>query len=102
MHFTVVMRSRSLFLSMYSEKKISDMIGSCEEVILELVGSKCLAVLLYGLECYPLIKSDLSSSDFVSTRVLMNEIIEICKISVLLMTVVYSLASLLPSEILKK
>ena len=31
-----------------------------EEVILELVGSKCLPVLLYGLECYPLIKSDLS------------------------------------------
>ena len=42
-----------------------------EEVILELVGSKCLPRLLYGLECYPLIKSDLSSLDFVITRVLL-------------------------------
>ena len=43
-----------------------------EEVILELVGSKCLPVLLYGLECYQLIKSELSSLDFVITRVLMT------------------------------
>jgi len=43
-----------------------------EEVILELVRSKCLPVLLYGLECYQLIKLDLSSLDFVITRVLMK------------------------------
>ena len=43
-----------------------------EEVILKLVGSKRLPVLLYVLECYPLTKSDLSTLDFVITRILMK------------------------------
>ena len=36
-----------------------------EEVVLQLLNSKCIPVLLYGLEACPLLKSDLSSLDFV-------------------------------------
>jgi len=36
-----------------------------EDVILELVHSKCLSALLYGLEACPLRKSDITSLDFV-------------------------------------
>ena len=44
-----------------------------EEVVLELVKCKCLPILLYGLECCPLNKSDVQSLDFaVSTRFLMK------------------------------
>jgi len=32
-----------------------------EEVTLQLVKSKCLPILLYGLECYSLLKADLYS-----------------------------------------
>jgi len=39
-----------------------------EEVILHLVKTKCLPILLYGLECYPLIKADIRSLDFAVTR----------------------------------
>ena len=55
-------------------RKLVGKIGglASEEVILELVGSKCLPVIFYGLECYPLIKSDLSSLDFVITRALVK------------------------------
>ena len=38
-----------------------------EEVILQLI-SKCIHVLLYGLEACPLVKSELSSLDFVINR----------------------------------
>ena len=38
----------------------------------ELVRSKCLPILLYGLECYSLLKADLRSLDFVVTRFLMK------------------------------
>jgi len=41
-----------------------------EEVILHLVSSKCLPVLLYGLEVCPLTKTDLKSLDFVINRFL--------------------------------
>jgi len=41
-----------------------------EEVVLQLVLSKCLPVLLYGLEACPLTKSMLSSLDFVINRFL--------------------------------
>ena len=37
-----------------------------EEVTLQLIKSKCLPVLLYGLEACPLTKTDLQSRDFVS------------------------------------
>ena len=39
-----------------------------EDVILELIRSKCLPALLYGLEACPLRKSDISSLDFVVNR----------------------------------
>ena len=43
-----------------------------EEVVLQLVLSKCLPVLLYGLEACPLTKSMLSSLDFVINRFFMK------------------------------
>jgi len=43
-----------------------------EEVILELVKSKCLPILLYGLECFFLNVSDIKSLDFTVTRFLMK------------------------------
>jgi len=44
---------------------------ACEEVTLELLRSKCIPVLIYGLECFSLPKSDLKSLDFAVTRFLM-------------------------------
>jgi len=43
-----------------------------EEVILELVKSKCLPILLYGSECFSLNISDIKSLDFTVTRFLMK------------------------------
>jgi len=43
-----------------------------EEVVLELVKCKCLPILLYGLECCPLNKSDVKSLYFAVTRFLMK------------------------------
>ena len=43
-----------------------------EEVILQLLISKCIPILLYGLEPCPLRKSDLSSLDFVINRFFMK------------------------------
>jgi len=43
-----------------------------EEVTLQLVNSKCLSILLYGLECYSLLKADLHSLDFVVMRFLIK------------------------------
>jgi len=43
-----------------------------EEVILQLIISKCIPVLLYGLEPCPLMKSELSSLDFVINRFFMK------------------------------
>jgi len=39
-----------------------------EEVTLQLIKSKCLPVLLYGLEACPLTKTNLQSLDFVVNR----------------------------------
>ena len=39
-----------------------------EDVVSQLLSSKCLPSLLYGLEACPLVKSDLSSLDFVINR----------------------------------
>ena len=49
-------------------------IGRCasEEVILDLVRSKCLPSLLYGTEACPLNKTELRSLNFTVTRVLMK------------------------------
>ena len=48
--------------------------GRCasEEVTLPLIKSKCLPVLLYGLEACPLTKSNLQALDFVSNRFFMK------------------------------
>jgi len=43
-----------------------------EEVILQLIISKCIPVLLYRLEACPTVKSELSSLDFVINRFLMK------------------------------
>jgi len=43
-----------------------------EDVVLQLLSSKCLPSLLYGLEACPLVKSDLSSLDFVINRFFMK------------------------------
>ena len=43
-----------------------------EEVILQLVRTKCMPVLLYGLEACPFRKSDSSSLDFVVNRFFMK------------------------------
>jgi len=43
-----------------------------EEVTLELVKRKCMPILLYGLECYTLLKADIRSLDFVVMRFLMK------------------------------
>ena len=43
-----------------------------EEVFLHLLTSKCVPVLLYGLECFSLRKSEVQSLDFVCRRVLMK------------------------------
>ena len=46
-------------------------IGS-EEVIIQLIKSKCISVLVYGLEVCPLTKSDLKSLDFPVNRFFMK------------------------------
>jgi len=43
-----------------------------EEVVLHLIISKCIPVILYGLEACPLTKSDLQSIDFVIHRFFMK------------------------------
>jgi len=43
-----------------------------EEVILQLVSSKCMPVLLYGLEACPLNKAAVNSLDFVINRFFMK------------------------------
>ena len=43
-----------------------------EVVIVELVKSKCLPILLYGLECCNLRSADLSSLDFTYNRLFMK------------------------------
>jgi len=57
-----------------------------EEVILQLISSKCTPILLYGLEACSLTKSDLCSLDFVINRLLMKlfetrnmEIVKYCQ-----------------------
>ena len=39
-----------------------------EDVTLQLINVKCVPILMYGLEACPLVKSDLSSLDFVINR----------------------------------
>jgi len=70
-----IVRSKSFKCSLDKRKKkfyraangIFGNIGrvASEEVILHLISSKCLPILLYGLECLPLYKYQLNSLDFV-------------------------------------
>ena len=57
-----------------AENAIFGKIGriASEEVILQLVMTKCMPVLLYGLEACPLTKSDLRSLDFIINRFFMK------------------------------
>ena len=78
----VLVKSRTFRCSLSDAKKsfyrsvnvIFGRIGrqSSEEVVLQLMSSKCLPILLYGLEACPLTKSDLNSLDFVVNRFLMK------------------------------
>jgi len=43
-----------------------------EEVILQIISSKCMPILMYGLETLPLQKSQLNSLDFVTNRLFMK------------------------------
>jgi len=43
-----------------------------EEVLIELIKCNCMPILLYGIECFFLPKSDVKSLDFVVTRFLMK------------------------------
>ena len=43
-----------------------------EEVIIQIIWTKCMPVLLYGLEAYPLRKSDINSLNFVVNRFFMK------------------------------
>jgi len=43
-----------------------------EKVVLQLINKKCIPSLLYGLEACPLVKSELSSLDFVVNRFFMK------------------------------
>ena len=43
-----------------------------EEAALQLISSKCVPVLIYGLEACPLLKSDLSSLDYIINRFFMK------------------------------
>jgi len=60
-----------IVLQMLYLEKVGVTIAS-EEVELQLLISKCIRILLYGLEPCPLVKSDLSSLDFVINRFLMK------------------------------
>jgi len=57
-----------------------------EEVVIHLIKTKCVPILLYGLEALPLNKSQLSSLDFVVNRFFMKlfktsdiKVVEICR-----------------------
>jgi len=61
-------------MSIRSANAIFASIGrtACEEVTLELFGSKCIPVFIYGLECFSLPNGDLKSLDSAVTRFLMK------------------------------
>ena len=79
---TYVAKSRQFRCSIDHDKKsffrsanaIFGKIGrtASEEVTLELLKTNCIPVLIYGLECFSLPKSDLKSLDFAVTRFLMK------------------------------
>ena len=46
--------------------------GRAYEVVIQIIRIKCMPVLLYGLEAYPLRKSDINSLNFVVNRFFMK------------------------------
>ena len=76
------MRSRAFKCSLHHAKKLFyrsanaafSEIGrlASEEVVLQLIISKCIAVVSHGLEACPLTESDLLSMDFVINRFFMK------------------------------
>jgi len=83
----IITRSRAFKCSLHHAKKlfyrsanaIFGEIGriASEEIVLQLIISKCILVILYGLEACPLTKSDSLSMDFVINRFFMK----LCKTS---------------------
>jgi hypothetical protein len=71
-----------------------------EEVVLQLVSSKCLPILMYGTEACGLRKSDIQSLDFAIIRFLMK-LFKTSNISIIQDTIVF-FNFLLPSELLVK
>ena len=71
-----------------------------EEVVLELIRTKCLPVLLYGLECFSINKSDLGSLDFCVNRFLMK-LFRTCNID-LISEIRLNFNFELPSELIAK
>ena len=71
MRFSVSYAKRSFYRS---SNAIFGKVGrhASEEVILQLLKSKCMPMLLYGLVCSALLKSDVKSSDSAVTRFLMK------------------------------
>ena len=67
-------KSGNHIISYHNANAILGKIGgrAPEDVILELIRSKCFPALLYGLEACPLRKSDISSLDFVVNRFFMK------------------------------
>jgi len=57
-----------LFLKRVYLLQVCALRTSSEEVLLQLVKSKCLPILLYSLEVCPLTKTDLKSLDFVINK----------------------------------
>jgi len=72
--------------------------SASEEVILHLIDSKCLPILLYGLDCCPLTKQDIKSIDFCVNRFLMK-LFKTSNIDIINECIVYFEFSL-PSEML--
>jgi len=60
------------FIVLQSANAIFARVGriASEEVVLHLMSTKCIPILLYGLEACPLRKTDLNSLDFVVNRFL--------------------------------
>ena len=72
--FDVVLTTPKKHSTVRSTQCLARSIGRCasEEVILDLVRSKCLPSLLYGTEACPLNKTELRSLNFTITRILMK------------------------------
>ena len=68
-----VWRCHSIFATCrQAYKPATSASGASEDITLQLINTKCIPILLYGLEACPLLKSDLSSLDFVVNRLFMK------------------------------